>query len=31
MSAVKAGTVERKALSARNHICRLRIMREGEK
>jgi hypothetical protein len=29
MAAVKAGTVERKALSARNHICRLRIL-DGE-
>ncbi len=30
MAAVKAGTVERKALSARNHICRLRILDEKE-
>lgn len=30
MAAVKAGTVERKALSARNHICRLRILEGGK-
>ena len=30
MAAVKAGTVERKALSARNHICRLRILDEAK-
>lgn len=30
MAAVKAGTVERKALTPRNHICRLRILDEKE-
>lgn len=30
MAAVKAGTVERKALSPRNFVCRLRIPEEKE-